>query len=108
MQLEQTSLIAVIMGIAQMLKTFGVSSKYIPAINMGLGLLCGFFLTPFGIESIFKGLVLGASACGVYDFGTKTIVQMSTGTQELSPVQEEVQSEIQEISQEKQENKSFL
>lgn len=76
--LSPIGLTALVIGIAEMAKKCGLPSKWIPLLDVGLGLLGGIFV--FGIEmgyGIFKGVIvglaIGLSACGLFS-GIKNLV----------------------------------
>ena len=63
--------VALIMGIAELLKKVGFNAKFIPVVNVVLGLVAGIALNPGDIMAgIFTGLAVGLSAGGLYS-GTK-------------------------------------
>lgn len=71
--------IALIIGIAEMMKRLGIASKFIPLIDLGLGLVSGICIyglsMGYGIaESIVLGIALGLSACGLFS-GVKNVAQ---------------------------------
>jgi hypothetical protein len=62
-----------IIGIAELLKKIGFNSKFIPVVNVVLGLVAGVALNPGDIlAGIFTGLAVGLSAGGLYS-GTKNV-----------------------------------
>lgn len=76
--LSPIGLTALVIGIAEMCKKCGVPHKWIPLLDVGLGLLGGIFV--FGIEmgyGVFKGVIvglaIGLSACGLFS-GIKNLV----------------------------------
>lgn len=71
--------IALIIGIAEVVKKLGLNSKYIPLVDLGLGLIAGLFIytANFGhtaIEGVVIGIALGLSACGTFS-GIKNLTQ---------------------------------
>lgn len=71
--------IALIIGLAEVAKRVGFPVKYIPLIDLGLGLVSGVCVYGIGmkvgiIESILVGLALGLSACGLFS-GIKNVSQ---------------------------------
>ncbi|UOY92908.1 holin [Ectobacillus sp. JY-23] len=61
-------LIAVIIGLSQVVKGLGLQAKYIPLLNVALGVLLGVFFLPAGVqENILGGIVVGLSASGLFD-----------------------------------------
>ena len=81
---EIVALIAIIVGISQVLKSAGLTPKYIPLLNLALGVgLSMFFLSNLGMkESILQGLIVGLSASGLYD--QSKILKNSGTTESLS------------------------
>ena len=81
--LSPIGLTALVMGIAEMAKKCGLPSKWIPLLDLVLGIIGGIFV--FGIEmqyGIFKGVIVGVaiglSACGLFS-GIKNIIEKSKG-----------------------------
>lgn len=75
--LTPTSQVALIMALAQLVKELGVPSKFIPVIDVVLGVLSGVcvygLLGKMGIAyGIILGVALGLSACGLFS-GIKNI-----------------------------------
>ena len=71
--------VALIMAIAELVKRLGLKKKYIPLVDMALGLLSGIFVFTvyFGhqpIEGVVVGLALGLSACGLFS-GIKNLIK---------------------------------
>lgn len=62
-------LVAVIVALGQLFKNSGVSARFIPIINVVLGVLGGlFFLDVSSIQdSIIYGLMIGLGASGLFD-----------------------------------------
>ncbi|EEM02290.1 Holin [Bacillus pseudomycoides] len=51
-----------------MAKMLGLQTKYIPLLNLTLGILLGVLFLPFDIKmNVFQGLIIGLSASGLYD-----------------------------------------
>lgn len=70
--------VAIIMAIAEVVKQLGLNTKYIPLIDLALGLIAGLIVytahlhfSP--IEGIVVGIALGLSACGLFS-GVKNIL----------------------------------
>jgi len=62
-----------IIGIAELLKRVGVNAKFIPIVNVVLGLVAGIALNPNDVMAgVFTGLAVGLSAGGLYS-GTKNV-----------------------------------
>ena len=71
--------VGLIIGIAELVKRVGLKSKWIPLVDLGLGLASGIgvygFALGYGIVSgIMVGLALGLSACGLFS-GVKNLTQ---------------------------------
>lgn len=59
--------VALIMGIAAMLTQLGFNKKFIPVVNVILGLVAGIALNwPDIMQGIFIGIAVGLSASGLY------------------------------------------
>lgn len=70
--------IALIIGIAQLAKNLGLKTKFIPLLDVALGLLSGILV--YGIEAnygmtkgVMLGLAIGLSACGLFS-GIKNVM----------------------------------
>jgi hypothetical protein len=62
-----------IIGVAELLKKVGVNAKFIPIVNVVLGLVAGIALNPNDVMAgVFTGLAVGLSAGGLYS-GTKNV-----------------------------------
>lgn len=71
--------VALIMALAELCKQLGLNKKWIPIIDVILGLISGlgvfYLLLHYSVpESIILGLALGLSACGLFS-GVKNITQ---------------------------------
>lgn len=71
--------VALIMGLAEIIKRMGLNTRWIPLVDVGLGLISGICLygvaLGYGIgNGIILGLALGLSACGLFS-GIKNITQ---------------------------------
>lgn len=71
--------VALIIGIAELIKRIGLDSKWIPLVDLLLGLISG--ICVYGLmlgESIASGamvgLAMGLSACGLFS-GIKNVIQ---------------------------------
>jgi hypothetical protein len=69
--LELGVVIAVLIGLGQIAKQLGLPTKYIPLVNLilgiGIGLLGGFGADITILEQIIGGAVVGLTASGLYD-----------------------------------------
>lgn len=71
--------ISVIMGLAEVIKYLGIDKKYIPLIDLILGLVCGVFVYEIILghglaNSIMIGVALGLSSCGLFS-GIKSFIK---------------------------------
>lgn len=71
--------VALIMGIAELVKGLGVASKFIPLVDLGLGLVSGICVYGLSmnysvVESVVLGIALGLAACGLFS-GIKNVAQ---------------------------------
>ena len=73
--------IALIIGIAEMVKKIGFPAKYIPLLDVVIGLIGG--VVVYGIsynygilKGIMLGLAIGLSACGLFS-GVKNLIEKS-------------------------------
>lgn len=76
--LSPIGLTALVIGLAELAKKCGLPSKWIPLLDVILGLLGGIFV--FGLEfnygllkGFMLGLAIGLSACGLFS-GIKNLV----------------------------------
>ena len=73
--------IAMIMALAEVIKRSGFNKKYIPIIDIILGVISGIFVSGiilgYGIgKGIIIGIALGLSACGTFS-GFKNVQEAS-------------------------------
>ena len=73
------SQVGLIMGIAEIIKRAGLEAKYIPLVDIGLGLLSGIGIYGYGLGyGLAKGIVIGLSfgleACGIFS-GFKNVTK---------------------------------
>lgn len=71
--------VALVMALAELFKQVGFDKKYIPVVDVILGLISGVgvfsFLLHYSVaEGIILGLAVGLSACGLFS-GVKNIKQ---------------------------------
>ncbi|MGW6151474.1 holin, partial [Bacillus mycoides] len=65
---EITVMIGIVVGLSQIAKTIGLQTKYVPLLNLTLGILLGVLFLPFDIKmNVFQGIIIGLSASGLYD-----------------------------------------
>lgn len=70
--------VAIIVGLAELIKKLGCPTRFIPLIDVALGIISG--VCVYGIaqgqgivESILIGLALGLTACGLFS-GIKNVI----------------------------------
>lgn len=67
-EISFTILIAVVIALTQIVKGFGIDSKYLPLVSLILGVLGGIvFLDGLLKETILYGAIIGLSASGLFD-----------------------------------------
>lgn len=72
-EMYNVAIIPLILGLVELFKRAGVSSKYSSFVAVILGVLAGiFYITPDIKEGIIVGLMLGLSASGLYS-GAKSV-----------------------------------
>ncbi|HDR4517390.1 TPA: holin [Bacillus cereus] len=65
---EITVMIGVVVGLSQIAKTVGMQIKYVPLLNLTLGIMLGvLFLSQDIKTNIFQGIIIGLSASGLFD-----------------------------------------
>lgn len=70
--------IGLIIGLSELFKKAGVEAKFIPLVDVGLGLISGIGIYGIGlnygvIKGILIGLAMGLNACGLFS-GIKNLV----------------------------------
>lgn len=70
--------IALIMALAEVVKRIGLKSKWIPLVDLGLGIVAGLgvYTGHLGfsvVEGIVIGIACGLSACGLFS-GVKNLI----------------------------------
>lgn len=72
------SAVAIIIGIIQALKNFGLDTKMAPVVAIILGLAISFGLSYYGetkaFEAVVMGLAIGLSSVGLYS-GSKNVAE---------------------------------
>lgn len=67
-EISFTILIAVVVALTQIVKGFGINSKYLPLVSLVLGVIGGVvFLDALLKETILYGIIIGLSASGLFD-----------------------------------------
>ncbi|EJQ54853.1 hypothetical protein IEI_01322 [Bacillus wiedmannii] len=65
---EITVMIGIVVGLSQVAKTIGLQTKYVPLLNLTLGITLGvLFLSQDIKTNIFQGIIIGLSASGLFD-----------------------------------------
>lgn len=79
---EGISLIAVVMGVSELMKCTGINQKFIPLLNMVTGVIGGvLYLSPHNLKlGILQGVVLGLTAGGFYS-GAKNVTEGIKGVE---------------------------
>lgn len=70
-------IVPLIVGLSKVLTQTGVDKKWIPLINIGIGLGFAFLfpVSPFIQDSIMIGIMAGLGAGGFYDLAVKPIIK---------------------------------
>lgn len=71
--------VALVIGLSEMIKKIGFPSKYIPLIDVVLGLIGGLVVYGYSmgyglIKGFMIGLAIGLSACGLFS-GVKNLIE---------------------------------
>lgn len=60
--------IGIVVGLSQIIKTIGLQTKYVPLLNLTLGIVLGvLFLGGDITTNVFQGIIIGLSASGLFD-----------------------------------------
>ena len=78
--LTPTAIIGMIMALAEIAKNVGVPHRFIPVVDIILGVLLsglinGLYRSMHPVECLVIGLVLGLSACGLFS-GAKNVFNL--------------------------------
>ncbi|HDR7529956.1 holin [Bacillus cereus] len=61
-------MIGIVVGLSQIVKTIGLQTKYVPLLNLTLGIVLGvLFLDGDTKTNVFQGIIIGLSASGLFD-----------------------------------------
>lgn len=61
-------MIGIVVGHSQIVKTIGLPTKYIPLLNLTLGIVLGVLFFDGDIKTnVFQGIIIGLSASGLFD-----------------------------------------
>lgn len=71
--------IALIMAIAELVKRLGLDKRFIPLVDLGLGIISGviiytIYMHMHPVEGVVLGIALGLSACGLFS-GVKNVAE---------------------------------
>lgn len=69
--------VAIVIGLAEVAKRTGFPTRYIPLLDVGLGLISGIGVYGFAlnqgiIQGVMLGIAIGLSACGLFS-GIKNV-----------------------------------
>ncbi|MDA1775470.1 holin [Bacillus cereus] len=66
---EITIMIGIVVGLSQIVKTIGLQTKYVPLLNLTLGIVLGVLFLDGDIKiNVFQGIIIGLSASGLFDY----------------------------------------
>ncbi|MBC6974868.1 holin [Bacillus sp. Xin] len=61
-------MIGIVVGLSQIAKTIGLQTKYIPLVDLTLGIVLGVLFLPQDLKmNVFQGIIIGLSASGLFD-----------------------------------------
>ncbi|MED1091683.1 holin [Bacillus paramycoides] len=61
-------IIGIVVGLSQIGKTIGLQTKYVPLLNLTLGIVLGVLFLDGDIKiNVFQGIIIGLSASGLFD-----------------------------------------
>ncbi|EKS8364095.1 MULTISPECIES: holin [Bacillus] len=61
-------IIGIVVGLSQIIKTIGLQTKYVPLLNLTLGIVLGVLFLDGDIKTnVFQGIIIGLSASGLFD-----------------------------------------
>ncbi|MDR4172138.1 holin [Bacillus nitratireducens] len=61
-------MIGIVVGLSQIVKTVGLQTKYVPLLNLTLGIVLGVLFLGGDIKTnVFQGTIIGLSASGLFD-----------------------------------------
>ncbi|PES17874.1 holin [Bacillus anthracis] len=61
-------MIGIVVGLSQIVKTVGLQTKYVPLLNLTLGIVLGVLFLDGDIKTnVFQGITIGLSASGLFD-----------------------------------------
>ncbi len=74
--IEQTTTLAGIIVVVEVIKkvTEDKITRWLPLISLLLGIGTNLMIAGVSPENILNGVLLGGAAAGIYDFGSKTVL----------------------------------
>lgn len=61
-------MIGIVVSLSQIVKTVGLQTKYVPLLNLTLGIVLGVLFLDGDIKTnVFQGIIIGLSASGLFD-----------------------------------------
>ncbi|AHA71035.1 holin [Bacillus thuringiensis YBT-1518] len=61
-------IIGIVVGLSQIIKTIGLQTKYVPLLNLTLGIVLGVLFLDGDIKTnVVQGIIIGLSASGLFD-----------------------------------------
>ena len=75
--IELAIAIGIVIGLVEVFKQLGLSSRFAPLLAIVLGILAMGVEEVIGVQItnvIVQGLIVGLSACGLWDVGKKSIL----------------------------------
>ncbi|MBG9905093.1 holin [Bacillus paranthracis] len=61
-------MIGIVVDLSQIVKTIGLQTKYVPLLNLTLGIVLGVLFLDGDIKTnVFQGIIIGLSASGLFD-----------------------------------------
>ncbi|KAA0775809.1 holin [Bacillus sp. BB51/4] len=65
---EITVMTGIVVCLSQIVKTIGLQTKYVPLLNVTLGIVLGVLFLGGDIKTnVFQGIIIGLSASGLFD-----------------------------------------
>lgn len=74
LQYAGIAVVPLIVGIAEVFKKSGFNAKFVPIVNIILGIGAGILITQNILQGLFVGAAVGLSASGLYS-STKNVIQ---------------------------------
>lgn len=72
--MEAVSLVAIVMGLTEVVKRLGLPKRFVPLFSVVLGAGISMLMTGVTNQSIIAGVVVGLVSCGLYS-GTKATIK---------------------------------